>query len=227
MARVEFNSYAEGDPRDATVINSIWTAFQTQSTSVGAENVRDEGLDDRVLAAGAVTDGFDAAIYGTSGGGWANFSNTAYATMVLGATTMTITNSGAGWAFAGNAEIRVRASVAFRYTYATNADPAQNSPIHFRLQYVTNLGASTPTDDTELVYQHDRQVARVPDDPGPGAGSAIYTTDYYGYYTMTYRIVGGGATTLNSISLQTYIQVAQTYQCEQAILQAIRFVRPG
>lgn len=225
MARVTFDSYADYAPRSASVINTAWTAVQTQSTNVNAENVADGGLDQRNIASGAATDGRDKVSYD----GWETFAVAAAypvwndLTFTTGPTPISINNGGAGWAVgAGVGQVRLRFSAAFEFDEGARA--FVDSPyVYWRLSFVDNTGTITPA---AITSRHNANT-QVCGNTGVVAadGGLRYVRDTVAWAYLIPNT--GGRTSITSIKVQYALSVINNVRIGEVTLAALRFVKPS
>lgn len=154
MAHVTYNGITDNQSRNATTVNNIFAPFTTQSTNVGTANYADEGLDERAIAANALTDGRDS---GTADyhAGIVAFVCGAYPifnVLTPGGTAMSLTNGGVGWTV-GQSIATLRAYFGTIFTCATPT-PA----LYFKMQYKIDGGAYTDV-SAEWRIQGNDQVA--------------------------------------------------------------------
>lgn len=225
MARVSFDSYADYAPRNATVINAAWTAFQTQSTNVDAENFADGGLDQRNIAQGAATDGRDyvaneafetfavAAAHPT----WNDL------TFTTGPNPISLSNGGSGWLVgAGVGQVRVRFTAAF--SFDEGARSFVDSPeVYFRLSFLTNTGTVTPS---SAVVSH-QVYTEVCGDTGVAAadGGLRYQRGAVAFTYLIPNVVG--RTSITSIKVQYALSVINNLTIGEVALTALRFLKPA
>lgn len=227
MARVTLTTYADYAARNASVINAMWTAFQTQSTNIDAENVRDEGLDQRNIAASSAVDGFDIKGYTgntetfSSGGAYPTWSDLTFTTP---ATAMSINNGGSGWAVGtGVGQVWVRFSAEFSFDLGARTTDFQFSPVWWRLVYVDNTGTITPS---VMTAQHGLWSTVSIGTTAPNADLRYMR----GRTAFCYLIPNaGGRTSVSSIKVQWAIETAGAANvtfghCE---LTAKRYVKPS
>lgn len=84
MAHVTFTELLAQQVANASNVNSTLTSWNTQSTNIDADNVRDEGLDGRSVASRAVTPSDGFAQFANSS--VATLSNTVAALVAIGGT---------------------------------------------------------------------------------------------------------------------------------------------
>lgn len=141
MSQVNYNAITDYAGRTAVDVNTIMTAFQTQSTNVTAANVADEGLDESSLGTACLTDGRVSVTYNS---GPANapdnagflVPNTKYLLNIgAGPTSFSSTNSGVGWFVGQNIGV-LRAVFGCYWRYIWPAAAGGMSPrITVTLQY--------------------------------------------------------------------------------------------
>ena len=128
MALVSYTTIQDYAGRGATPVNNVLNSFVTQSTNVQGVNIRDEGLDERVLAANVATDGYE---YVESTTRYVAVNTGAFGALVL-ASAIELTNGGAGWAVGQNVgTVRCRFSTEWVATIAAGV----SAELRFRIAY--------------------------------------------------------------------------------------------
>lgn len=138
MAVVSYVGLTDYAARSATTVNTMFSAFATQSTNINGINFRDEGLDEGSVSAGVATDGFCYVESVTRPG--VPVTTAAYATLTLDS-AIELTNTGAGWAIGpGVGAVRVRFSTEWS-TLVFVANRSQT--LYFHMVYQIDGGAIT------------------------------------------------------------------------------------
>lgn len=136
MSTVDFTGITETAPRGAAAVNAIFQAFVTAASAVDYTNFADEGLDERNVATGEVTDGRDSVEY-TGGGAAPTLGDTAgaYLTFAPAATNHILLNTpggGNGWAVGQNiGYVRCVFGAELFHAYVAAISPE----LHFKIQY--------------------------------------------------------------------------------------------
>lgn len=225
MARVTFTGFqGEYAARNATAINAVWSAFQTQSTNVDEENIADGGIDQRNIVAGTATDGYEIKSY--SGvdevftfGPWVAFPTYNDIVFTAGPVTMNLTNGGAGWAVgAGVGQVRVRFCANFQIDLGGRVAVTTDT-IRFRLRYTTNLGNVTPS----LVQTQHVAYTEV---AGAPVGAPSDLNFFRDAVSWVYLIpLGGGVTSISDIRVQATTDAPTSLTIGRCSLSAVRFLK--
>lgn len=213
MGHVTFAELVANAVANASDVNSGMTSWNTQSTDIDGTNVREEGLDRRSVAAGAVVPvgGQDSYLDNTS----AAFTNTSEALVSTGADVfcgpISIDESdGDVGIIRCSARIRVdgkavgtQTRVTVRLKYTEDASP-------------TAGGTWTTVSNTERVYEMDdgQYTGTVPDERGVYSVSHLF--DQGGVFTSTTFHVGLFAWISNGTG---------TYDIDQVALSCVTYSR--
>lgn len=233
MSQVNYNAISDYAARTAVDVNSIMSAFQTQSTNLTSENVADEGLDESSLGTACLTDGRQSVSY-TAGLADAPtaLGFVAPATYYLvnigaGPTSFSSTNGGAGWFIGqGIGSLRLTFGAYWRYTWPTAS--GNTSPIiTVKLQYRID-GAAGWTDVTYSDFQF-----QAVQDVWYEAGVGTYWSTPYWYETMCYEFdipvpQDGVQHTINEVRVvmaSSAIIAPADFQMNDVVLHAERYIK--
>jgi hypothetical protein len=182
MSTPTYTAPKDGDPRDATVVNGIFTNLTGISGAVDQTNFADEGLDERSMNANSVTDGRGVVTYA---GGMAAPVIGSYPLWTIfnpdGATPHSLTNGGAGWTVGQNVGVvRVVFATEWKVTYG-GASP---SPLlRFRFEYQVDGGVITAVPASIRQRQASTYIATAGVYPGPG----VLQVDAHWYDSIRYH----------------------------------------
>lgn len=214
MAQLTYTSIDDNDIRSVTAPNTYWSSVTTQSTNISASNWRDEGLDERTLAAGCAYTGPMTVEY--TGGGAVVNTGGAWQTLLLGATLFTIAGA---WTQGQNVGvIRLRFATEFQFTFP--AAPYGDSPtISFRLVYREDGGGTT-------VIPLSARTFYTNDSAWPVPATAPYLPNYndnFKYCFLVPYTADGNQHTLTSVSVQ--VKTNANYTVNRTTLIASKFVK--
>lgn len=214
MAQVTYTGLTDGSVRSAAAYNALLTPFVTQSTNLGAANYRDEGFDAPALIDDCMTDGRREVEYNA---GLANVVMTAhptFATLVIGATTFSDTNAGAGWAVGQNVgRLRLKFGAMWDFI-ASNA----RLIVYFKVQYQIDGGAFTDVPNSEWDYCARPQVAYGP----------ISRTDWYESMAYDWDIPypsDGASHTINTVRIQVADDAGNTFRFNNVYMRLKRYIK--
>lgn len=215
MAHVSYTGITDNSARDATAVNSIFTAFQTQSTNVSESNWRDEGLDERVMAGNVATSGYDsvddndASTVINTAGAWATFTP---------GVAFNLTNGGVGWTVGqGFGHLRVRFATAWSYIYAVTPSPL----LQFRFAYQIDGGAVTAVPNSDRILRGNQAVAY--DVTGVANVTVLTYKDNFKYAFLIPFPLDGATHTVNQVRVQ--VNVNANYTFRGSVFTATRFNR--
>ena len=199
MGVVTYTSLDDYAPRGAATVNAILNAFVTQSTNIQGVNLRDEGLDGRVLAAGVATDGYEY-VESTTRYYARNFA--AFTPLVLDA-SIELTNGGAGWSVGQNiGSVRCRFSTEWAAIFPAYVYPNSvlSNLLQFRIAYRIDGAAYAAVPNSVRPFRATNRVA-------VSGISYYYVTSYKDNFKYAFLIpypLDGAAHTINSIRIEVH-----------------------
>lgn len=214
MGRVSYTGITDGATRSAANMNALVTPFNTESSSLDSGNYRDEGMDTKVIADGAMTDGRDEVEFNA---GLTNVVATAhpvFATLAIGASTFSMNNGGLGWTVGQNVG-RVRVKFGTMWDYTANS---LRHIVYFKLQYQIDAGAFQDVPYSEWSYASTQQIAYV----------AVNRTAWYESMAYDYDIPypsDGASHTLNAVRVMLADSAGNTYRFNNTYFRAKRYVK--
>lgn len=197
MALVSYTTIQDYAGRGATPVNNVLNSFVTQSTNVQGVNIRDEGLDERVLAANVATDGYEY-VESTTRYLVRNFG--AFAALSLDS-AIELTNGGAGWIVGQNlGTVRLRFATEWYCAIAGGA-PATSALLQFRIAYrIDGAAYAAVPKSVRAFYGHN--------DIFQHAGPALdYVTDYHDNFKYAFLVpypLDGASHTINSVRIEIH-----------------------
>lgn len=225
MAQPTYTGLTEYNARSASAVNAIWNSLATASGSVEEDNLRDEGLDHRHLAANVLTDGRDEVTY-YAGGVIATGASAAapgFVTLVLGATTFTSTQ---GWTTGQNVgQVRVSFGVEWIYAYAALAGVA-SPKITFRIEYKNDAGAFA-TAGVDYPAQAQNFVV-TGDNNADGVLDESFTTHWYDSIAIDVDIpfpLDAASHTLNEVRVRIAYDAAAVITFNNAYFRTVRYIK--
>lgn len=243
MAIISYTGVADGDTRSAPQVNSIFNAFVTQSTALTGPNFRNEGLDERVMAAGTATDGF-CYVEATDRPGPA-FTNVAWAQLIpqTGGVNVPIelSNGGAGWQVGQNVgTVRVRFATSWSYDWAyAGTTPTLSLELRFRITYqIDGGGVWTYVPKSQRNFAAYNAVATSaltnawvpsPPAPPPPVQPFVFPPKYYDNFKYAFLLpypLDGATHTIDKVRME--IQISNNthpYLIGATTFTAMRFVR--
>lgn len=197
MGVVTYTALDDYAPRGASTVNAILNAFVTQSTNIQASNLRDEGLDERVLAASVATDGYS---YVESVTRYLVINAAAFGALTLDS-AIELTNGGAGWSVGQNiGAVRVRFATEWHCAIPGGA-PAKSALLQFRISYKIDGGAYAAVPKSVRAFYGNNDVFQ-------HAGPAIdYVAEYYDNFKYAFVIpfpLDNAAHTLNGVRIDIH-----------------------
>jgi hypothetical protein len=225
MATVVYTGLSEYAPRTAAAVNDILAAFVSQSTALTASNLRDEGLDERAIVAGAVAGDGDIVVYE---GVDEIFSNTAYAVIsyTTPSTTFRIDNAGTGWAIAAGGSLRIRFGIELSVV-VPSVSPYRTATVSFIVVFRRG-GVTTTVTLSEQEYQGSRFVTGL--SPVDSFGAAVVQAAgtgelnvYRDAAQLTWWLQGNG-NTIEWVEVRAAV-TSGNYTLSKGALQGVAYYR--
>lgn len=215
MAQLTYTSIDDNAVRSVAAPNTFATSASTQSSNVTGSNWRDEGLDERNVAASAAYSTVLNPYIEYDGGYVAKNTAGLWEPLVLGGVTFTLAG---GWTQGQNVGvIRVRFATEFEYTYPGHANSAI---IYFRLVYNEDATGTTVVPfSTRSFFANDAVF-------NYGISSS-YTDKYRDNFKYSFLIpytADNASHVLTSVGVQ-YKTSAAGYEIGNTTLTTAKFVR--
>lgn len=226
MSHVEYTGVTDTQARGAAAVNAIFQAFVTASSAVDYTNIADEGLDNRNVATGEVTDGRDSVEY-TGGGATPVLGDTAIPTYLVfapAATSHILTNTpggGTGWSVGENVGT-VRCTFGAEWSRAHTG--ATSPTLRFQLQYqIDSSGVWVDVPKSNRFFIGTAQIA-------VNTAGAILDANWYDSFRYTFDIpfpLDGAAHTIDKIQVVAADSVAphNTISFKHTFFRAKRFIK--